>query len=249
MPSPDRHPDGSSAGATAAFVAPGFRPLYPASRSASAVAHTGRAAHFVVELCTEAEARLAVRIALRHSKGHGLVAARDSVRSPATCAVRDFASAPTDHGPAAAFASPAVQSRASKSLETDPRGATLTTNRHLAGRASASWFLGLESSPDVRLDTRCLTLPAIPGTTASLPWLPGPRPLDLLKQRKTHGLHSLRGKSSSRRTRRFPCPSSLWFVVLRADHSLQFPSRPPSSRAFGWIPQSLLGALRGRLSL
>src|ERR1700687_6401740 len=28
------------------------------------------------------------------------------------------------------------------------------------------------------------------------------------------------------------CPPWLWFVVLRADRSLQFSSRPPSSRAF-----------------
>src|SRR5215831_4106973 len=38
----------------------------------------------------------------------------------------------------------------------------------------------------------------------------------------------------SRLTRRFRCPSWLYFVAPHGDRSLQFSSRPPSSRAF-WL--------------
>src|ERR1700756_4628379 len=40
------------------------------------------------------------------------------------------------------------------------------------------------------------------------------------------------GQNPSPSTRRSPCPTWLCFVALHADHSLQFSSRPPSSRAF-----------------
>src|SRR5215469_15957230 len=52
-----------------------------------------------------------------------------------------------------------------------------TTSLRPAGRASASAFLVLESSPDVPPHIRCPTPPAIPETTASLPWLRYRRPL------------------------------------------------------------------------
>src|SRR6516225_2299896 len=50
--------------------------------------------------------------------------------------------------------------------------------------------------------------------------------------RNTLARHCLHGELASPGTRRFPCPTWLCFVVLRADRSLQSSSRPPSSRAF-----------------
>src|SRR4029077_3463598 len=76
------------------------------------------------------------------------------------------------------------------------------------------------------------TLAAVPRTTAWIPWLRCPPPPDPPRPRKTLAGRCLRGKVPSPRTPRFQCPPWLWFVVLRADHSLQFSSRPPSSRAF-----------------
>src|SRR5262249_49891331 len=72
-------------------------------------------------------------------------------------------------------------------------------------------------------------------------------PPHCLRPHKTLGQRFLRGELSCPSTRRFQCPTWLCFVVVRADRSLQFSSRPPSSRAFGFgYRKSLLEASRGR---
>jgi len=69
--------DASSVGETATFVVPGLRPLYTAPGFAPVVADTNREAHFAVDRCKAAMARLAVWLAPLHSTGHDLVARRD----------------------------------------------------------------------------------------------------------------------------------------------------------------------------
>jgi hypothetical protein len=128
---------------------------------------------------------------------------------------------------------PAAPSTASRSLETDPSSlAARELSGHRGEHVSVSASPPPESWPDDPRDIGFPTAPAVVKTTASNPWLRCPRLSDLLMPRKTLARHSLHGEQSSPGTRRLPCSTWRCFVVLRADHNLQFSSRPPSSRAF-----------------
>src|ERR1700704_4947055 len=113
------------------------------------------------------------------------------------CSALAFASSPTDVGPAATFVSRAARSTASRSQESHPSSsAGPTSAAPPADHASVFWSRLHESSPDDPPSTRSPTLPVVPKTTASLQWLLCPPPPDLLKQRKTLALDSLRGSVS-----------------------------------------------------
>src|SRR5438445_8447298 len=102
-------------------------------------------------------------------------------------------------GPAARFASPAVPSRAPKSPGSDPSSpAGPATRRHRADRVSVFGYRPHGSWLDDPPDTRSLTPPAIPKTTASRRWLRYPPPPDLPATHKTLVPYFLRGKAPSR---------------------------------------------------
>src|SRR6266849_6649550 len=77
MPSPVPRPDVSATGAPVAFVGSALPLLDPVLGSASAIARTNRAAHFVFDWCRVAEVTLSMRTVPSHSRVHGLVAWRD----------------------------------------------------------------------------------------------------------------------------------------------------------------------------
>src|SRR5215813_7712858 len=119
--------------------------------------------------------------------------------------------------------------------ENDSSSAVIPRSRlHLDDHTFAGGSRPHGSWQDDLPDTQCLTLLAIPKTTASPRWLRCPPPPDLAASHKTPVRHSLHASIPSRLTRRFHCPSWLCFVALHGDRSLQFSSRPPSSRAF-WL--------------
>src|SRR5215831_4534198 len=119
--------------------------------------------------------------------------------------------------------------------ENDPSSAVVPRSLlHLDDRASAGGSRPHGSWQDAPPDTQCLTLPAIPKTIASPRWLRCLPPPDPPASRRTPVLHFHHASQPSRLTLRFRCPSWLCFVALHGDRSLQFSSRPPSSRAF-WL--------------
>src|SRR5580658_2589717 len=92
-------------------------------------------------------------------------------RWPATRSVSACAGAPTDGGVRATLADPAVPATVARSTENGFLPAALAVAPHRAGHVSVYGARPLESSPDVRPDSRFPVLPSAAKTISSTPSL------------------------------------------------------------------------------